>query len=287
MTEKGAFRLFTRSSSITFLIKDSAGFCRRICKLIAIVHWGRMNLSGHTALITGAGQGIGQACAEVFADRGANLVLIDKNSETLMQVAERCRQKQIKALSFALDLADLELLRGELEKLPPSFSVDILVNNAGFDRPGGTVKIDREAFEAVLGIHLTVPLFLIQFFLPSMRSKKWGRIVNVSSIYGLIGAKGELAYSTAKAGIIGLTKSVAREAGSDNITVNAVLPGMTRTPTIEKLMAEKFKQSIINDTPLCRMAEPEEIAKVIAFLASDDASFITAASLPVSGGWGI
>jgi NAD(P)-dependent dehydrogenase (short-subunit alcohol dehydrogenase family) len=120
-----------------------------------------------------------------------------------------------------------------------------------------------------------------------MRKKKWGRIINVSSIYGLIGAKGELAYSTAKAGLIGLTKSVAREAGGDGVTVNAVVPGLTRTPTIENFMAEKFKQVIINDTPLNRMAEPEEVARVIAFLASDDASFVTAAVVPVSGGWGI
>jgi NAD(P)-dependent dehydrogenase (short-subunit alcohol dehydrogenase family) len=246
-----------------------------------------MSLSGHTAVISGAGQGIGRACAELFAKRGDHLVLLDKNAETLMQVSEKCRKSSIDVFAITQDLTDLDLLRGQLERIPPSLAVDILVNNAGFDRPGATSKINREAFEAVLGIHLTVPLFLIQFFLPSMRARKWGRIVNLSSIYGLIGAKGEIAYSTAKAGIIGLTKSVAREAGSDGVTVNAVLPGLTRTPTIETFMAEKFKQVIVNDTPLGRMAEPKEIAKVIAFLASDDASFITATALPVSGGWGI
>jgi NAD(P)-dependent dehydrogenase (short-subunit alcohol dehydrogenase family) len=246
-----------------------------------------MSLSGHTAVISGAGQGIGRACAELFAERGDHLVLLDKNAETLTQVSEKCRKSSIEVFAITQDLTDLDLLRGQLERIPPSLAVDILVNNAGFDRPGATSKINREAFEAVLGIHLTVPLFLIQFFLPSMRARKWGRIVNVSSIYGLIGAKGEIAYSTAKAGIIGLTKSVAREAGSDGVTVNAVLPGLTRTPTIETFMAEKFKQVIVNDTPLGRMAEPKEIAKAIAFLASDDASFITATALPVSGGWGI
>jgi len=246
-----------------------------------------MSLSGHTAVISGAGQGIGRACAELFAERGDHLVLLDKNAETLMQVSEKCRKSSIDVFAITQDLTDLDLLRGQLERIPPSLAVDILVNNAGFDRPGATSKINREAFEAVLGINLTVPLFLIQFFLPSMRARKWGRIVNVSSIYGLIGAKGEIAYSTAKAGIIGLTKSVAREAGSDGVTVNAVLPGLTRTPTIETFMAEKFKQVIVNDTPLGRMAEPKEIAKAIAFLASDDASFITSTALPVSGGWGI
>ena len=120
-----------------------------------------------------------------------------------------------------------------------------------------------------------------------MRKAGWGRIINVSSIYGLIGAKAEVAYSTAKAGVIGLTKSVAKEAGSDGVTVNTVLPGMTRTPTIEKFMADKYKQLIINNTPLGRMGEAEEIASVIAFLASDEASFITGSPIPVSGGWGI
>jgi 3-oxoacyl-[acyl-carrier protein] reductase len=161
------------------------------------------------------------------------------------------------------------------------------VNNAGFDRPGTTAKIDRQGFEAVLGIHLIVPLFLIRVLLPSMRNAGWGRIVNVSSIYALTGGKGEVAYSTAKAGVIGLTKSVAKECGREGVTVNAVLPGLTRTPTIEDVMADKYKDAIIAETPLGRMAEAEEVATVIAFLASDDASFITGAALPVSGGWGI
>jgi NAD(P)-dependent dehydrogenase (short-subunit alcohol dehydrogenase family) len=178
-------------------------------------------------------------------------------------------------------------LRRELETHCSNLTIDILVNNAGFDRPGTTGKIDKTGFEEELGIHLTAPLLLIQFFLPSMRSRRWGRIINVSSIYALIGGKGEVAYSAAKAGVIGLTKSVAREGAPDGVTVNVVLPGLTRTPTIENFMAQKFKDAIIRETPLGRMAEAEEVAKVIAFLASDDASYITAAAIPVSGGWGI
>lgn len=113
-----------------------------------------MNLNGHKALITGAGQGIGRACAEVFAERGADLVLMDKNPENLTQVAEKCKQNGRQVLTLVLDLMNLQLLREELEKIPPSFSVDILVNNAGFDRPGTSAKIDRGAFESVLGLSL-------------------------------------------------------------------------------------------------------------------------------------
>ena len=120
-----------------------------------------------------------------------------------------------------------------------------------------------------------------------MRKAGWGRIINVSSIYGMIGAKGEVAYSTAKAGVIGLTKSVAKEAGPDGVTVNVVVPGLTRTPTIETFMADEYKQPILKNTPLGRMGEAEEIASVIAFLASDEASYITGTPIPVSGGWGI
>ena len=246
-----------------------------------------MNLKGHRALITGAGQGIGRACAEVFAGKGAELVLLDRSEKTLSKVDRIIQKTGIKPISRILDLTDFELLESSLKEICAAGKIDILVNNAGFDRPGTTVKIDREGFNAVLGIHLTVPLILIKTLLPEMRSSGWGRVINVGSIYGLIGGKGEIAYSTAKAGIIGLTKSVAKECGRDGVTVNAVLPGLIRTPTIEDVMAERFRSEIIGQTPLGRIGEPEEVARVIAFLASEEASYITGTTIPVSGGWGI
>jgi 3-oxoacyl-[acyl-carrier protein] reductase len=246
-----------------------------------------MSLSGHTAFITGAGQGIGKACALAFASRGANLILIDKNQESLTNVVSEVSISGGRVTQFALDLTDLEELKVIGERDWKKIPIDILVNNAGFDRPGTTAKIDRKGLDEVLAIHVTVPLTLIQLFLPYMQAAGWGRIINVSSIYGLIGGKGEVAYSTAKAGVIGLTKSVAKECGEDGVTVNAVLPGLIRTPTIEGFMAEKYKQQIIADTALGRIGEPEEVATVIAFLASEDASFITGITLPVSGGWGV
>jgi len=246
-----------------------------------------MLLHGHIALITGAGQGIGRACAVIFAAQGADLVLFDKNPETLHTISDEVERMGRKVLHYALDLTNLEMLRDTIENARKIGLIDILVNNAGFDRPGTTAKIDKKNFEAVLGIHITVPLTLIQILLPGMRKSGWGRIINVSSIYGIIGGKGEVAYSTAKAGIIGLTKSVAKECGHDGVTVNTVLPGLTRTPTIENFMDKRYKDDIIVQTPLGRIAEPEEVARVIAFLASDEASFITGTALPVSGGWGV
>ena len=246
-----------------------------------------MGLDGHLALITGAGQGIGRSCAEVFARKGADLILLDKNPETLAGTADKIATMGRQVISRALDLTDVDALQQTVMELKQKGRVDILVNNAGFDRPGTIGKIDSGDFLEVLGIHVVVPFVLIQLLLPDMRKFGWGRIINVSSIYALIGAKAEVAYSTAKAGVIGLTKAAAKEAGKDGVTVNAVLPGLTRTPTIETFMAGKYKQPIIDNTTLGRMGEAEEIASVIAFLASDEASFITATPIPVSGGWGI
>lgn len=246
-----------------------------------------MDLSGHLALITGAGQGIGRACAEVLAQKGADLILLDKNPGTLSETADGIKQTGRQVVTRALDLTDLEALKTAVRDLKSQNCIDILINNAGFDRPGTIEKINTDDFFAVLGIHVVVPFTLIQLLLPDMRKAGWGRIINVSSIYALTGAKAEVAYSTAKAAVIGLTKSAAREAGQDGVTVNTVLPGITRTPTIEQFMADKYKQRIIDNTTLGRMGEAREIASVIAFLASDEASYITATAVPVSGGWGI
>ncbi len=246
-----------------------------------------MNLSGRNALITGAGQGIGRACAEVLAAKGADVVLLDKNSKTLAATAQKIKAMGRRVFSRSLDLTDLQALKKTVREATHKGRIDILINNAGYDRPGTTAKISSEDFLDVLGIHLAVPFVLIQLLLPDMRTAGWGRVINISSIYALTGAKAEVAYSTAKAGVIGLTKSVAKEAGPHGVTVNAVLPGLTRTPTIEKLMADKYKQLIVDQTPLGRMGEAEEIASVVAFLASEEASYITATTIPVSGGWGI
>jgi NAD(P)-dependent dehydrogenase (short-subunit alcohol dehydrogenase family) len=246
-----------------------------------------VNLSGHRVLITGAGQGIGRACAEVFAARGAELVLLDRNEKTLSAVHDSLVKSGVKTIAVKADLTDEGELSAGLDFIDAHAGpIDILVNNAGFDHPATVPKIQKIDFESVLKVHLVAPMILIQHLLPPMKAAGWGRIVNVGSIWGLIGAKGEVAYSTAKAGVIGLTKSVAREAAPYGVTVNAILPGLTRTPTIE-MIPEQFKEKIIRETPLGRMAEPEEVARVAAFLASDEASFITAAAIPVSGGWGV
>jgi 3-oxoacyl-[acyl-carrier protein] reductase len=210
---------------------------------------------------------------------------MERNAVTLGEVAESLSDKGVNITTIPIDLTDLEEIRKEISRLEGKKSVDILVNNAGFDRPGTIGRIDTDDFQAVVNIHLTVPFLLIKLLLPGMSKAGWGRIVNVSSVYGVSGGKGEVAYSAVKAGVIGLTKSVSKEAGRFGVTVNAVVPGLTLTPTIEHAMADKYKEKIIQDTPLNRAGQPHEIATVIAFLASDDASFVSGAAIPVSGGW--
>jgi len=245
-----------------------------------------MNLSGRVALITGAGQGIGEACARVFAERGAMLVLLDKNKETLPHVANSIAEHGTPVIARIIDLTHTLALKKLIKEIKKETVIDILVNNAGFDRPGTTQKIEKKQFNEVMGIHVVVPFLLSKWLLHDMRVNKWGRIINISSVYGTSGAKGEVAYSTAKAAVIGLTKTLAREAGQDGVTVNAIVPGLIRTPPIIQ-MPDRHKDPIIHQTLLRRIGEPEEVAKVAAFLASDDASYITGTTITVSGGWGI
>jgi 3-oxoacyl-[acyl-carrier protein] reductase len=245
-----------------------------------------MDLSGRTVLITGAGQGIGEACVHVFAERGARLVLLDKNRKTLPEVVKKIAANDGNIIAEIIDLTHTGPLKKLIEEITQDVHVDILVNNAGFDKPGVTTKTGKKEFNAVFGIHVGVPFLLSKWLLPAMRARRWGRIINISSVYGMLGAKGEVAYATAKSGIIGLTKTLAREGGPDGVTVNAIVPGLIRTPPMIR-MPDKYKEPIIAQTILGRIGEPEEVARVAAFLASNDASFITGTTITVSGGWGI
>jgi 3-oxoacyl-[acyl-carrier protein] reductase len=244
-----------------------------------------MKLKEKVALVTGAGQGIGKSIALKFATEGADLALFDINRETCMETGEESESLGVRSTVYAVDVANKEHVQTACEEMLTVFGkVDILVNNAGFDRGATLLKVTEEDWEAVLDVHLKGTLHCIQALAPMMIRRRYGRIINISSIYGKSGGVAAISYSAAKGGIIGLTKSIAKELGKSNITVNAVLPGLTDTPTIRR-MPEKYKQTIIDATPLRRMARPEEIANVVAFLASDESSYITGAAIEVTGGW--
>jgi len=244
-----------------------------------------VRLEDRKAIVTGAGQGIGRSIALKMAREGAEVVIVEWNPDTGKRTQKEIEDLGKRSLFFQIDVAEQKQVQHMVGEVLKAFGkIDILVNNAGFDRPGTLLKTREEDWDAVLGVHLKGTLNCIQAVVPHMIEKGYGKIVNISSIWGKSGAISEISYSAAKAGIIGLTKSVARELGRHQINVNVVLPGMILTPTISG-MADKYKNLIIENTPLKRAGQPEEIANVVAFLASDEASFMTGAAVEVSGGW--
>jgi 3-oxoacyl-[acyl-carrier protein] reductase len=243
-----------------------------------------VRLKDKKAIVTGAGQGIGRSIALKMAQEGADVVIAEWNPETGNQTRKEVEAVGRKALFMKVDVASrIEVQNMVAEILRAWGRIDILVNNAGFDRGATLLKVKEEDWDAVLGVHLKGTMNCIQAVATHMIEKQYGKIVNMSSIYGKSGGVAAISYSAAKAGIIGLTKSVARELGGYLINVNVVLPGLILTPTIAK-MAEKYRDMIIERTPLGRIGQPEEVANVVAFLASDEASFVTGAAIEVSGG---
>jgi len=244
-----------------------------------------MRLKDRKAIVTGAGQGIGRSIALKMAQEGADVVIAEMNSTTGNQAQKEVEALGRKVLFFSVDVADQNQVNDMVKEVLRRWGrIDILVNNAGFDRGATLLKVKEEDWDAVLGVHLKGTMNCIQAVAHHMLENRYGKIVNISSIYGKSGGVATVSYSSAKAGIIGLTKSVARELGRYQINVNVVLPGLILTPTIAK-MAEKYKNMIIDQTPLGRIGKPEEVASIVAFLASDEASFMTGAAVEVSGGW--
>ncbi|MBI5568971.1 MAG: 3-oxoacyl-ACP reductase FabG [Desulfomonile tiedjei] len=244
--------------------------------------------TGKVALVTGAGQGIGQATAVRLAREGAAVGVLDRNERTAEATSGAIQKMGGRSRALVADVADAAAVSRAVERLYAEFGrIDVLVNNAGFDRPGGFLKLEPDDFQAVWSVHLLGAVNCCKACGSIMMDQQDGRIINVSSIYGRVGSKGESPYCAAKAGLIGLTKSLAREWGARGIRVNAVLPGLTDTPTIQEFMLPKYRDMIVRETPLGRSADPAEIAAAITFLASDDASFITGATLEVTGGWSL
>jgi 3-oxoacyl-[acyl-carrier protein] reductase len=244
-----------------------------------------MRLRDKIAIVTGAGQGIGRAIALKLAKEGADIVVGEKNGDSCTRTVKEIEAAGRKSMAAAVDVASQKQVMEMVSKILSQWGrIDILVNNAGFDRGATLLKVKEEDWDAVLGVHLKGTLNCIQAVAPHMIERQYGKIVNISSIWGKTGAIAEISYTSAKAGIIGLTKSVAKELGRYQVNVNVVLPGLILTPTIAK-MAEKYQNMIIANTPMKRIGQPEEVANVVAFLASDEASFMTGAAVEVSGGW--
>jgi 3-oxoacyl-[acyl-carrier protein] reductase len=237
-----------------------------------------------TALITGASRGIGRACALALAASGHRVILAARSLEKLEETAEAARIVGAQTFVLEMDLANFASVTGAITKASKEFGrIDVLVNNGGVTKDGLAVRMKQADWQMVLDTNLSGSFYAIQQVLPGMMRERWGRIVNISSVVGERGNPGQANYVASKAGLIGLTKSLAQEVGSRNITVNAVAPGFIETDMTHVLKTE-LKQMMIDQTPLKRMGAPEDIASAVKFLVSDEAAFITGHVLDVNGG---
>jgi len=243
-----------------------------------------MPLSGRVALVTGASQGIGRTCALRLAKDGATIAVAARNQEKLNELVSEITAAGGTAAAFALDVCDEDQVKSTVKAIIAQFGkIDILVNNAGITRDQLVMRMKRADWDAVLQTNLTSAYLCIQAVISSMLKQRWGRIINITSVFGQMGQAGQANYSASKAGLIGLTMAIAREVGSRNITCNAVAPGFIET-AMTAVLSDEFKQTAIKQIPLGRVGSSEDVASAVAFLASDEASYITGHVMNVNGG---
>jgi 3-oxoacyl-[acyl-carrier protein] reductase len=242
-------------------------------------------LENRVAVVTGGARGIGRAIAETLAQRGANVVIADRNADLASATAtEIASTTGRRAIAVSVDVADSFSVKALIDQTLVEFDhIDILVNNAGTTRDNLIMRMEESDWDLVLSINLKGVFNCSKAVVRPMMKQRYGRIINISSVSGLAGQAGQANYSASKAGVVGLTKALARELGSRQITVNAVAPGFIPTD-LTKDLPEELKEASLKAIPLGRWGTPAEIAYAVAFLASDEAGYITGHILSVDGG---
>ncbi len=243
-----------------------------------------MNLTGRIALVTGAAQGIGREIALFLAEAGADLAIGDMQRDKLASVSSEIQNAGRRALALPLNVSDAADVKAGVERTLEEFGkIDILVNNAGITRDNLAMRMKQEDWDLVLQVNLSGAFHCIKAVLPGMVKQRYGRIVNLASVVAQAGNAGQANYIASKAGLIGLTKAIAAEVASRNITVNAVAPGFIDTAMTTGL-SEEVRKKLLSIVPLGRMGSGRDIASAVRFLASDEASYITGHVLNVNGG---
>ena len=243
-----------------------------------------ISLNGKIALVSGAGRGIGKAIAEKFAEACAKVICVSKNPSSCEKTAEEIRSKGLDAEAFACDVSKPDDIKKLCDEIIKKFGrVDILVNNAGITRDTLFAMMKDEQWNDVISTNLSSCFHMTQNLIRPMMGNRWGRIINMSSVVGSTGNAGQANYAAAKAGVLGLTKSLAREFAGRNITVNAIAPGFIETD-MTAVLSDKIKDNLKSVIPMKRMGTAEDIANAALFLASDMSSYITGQTISVNGG---
>lgn len=241
-------------------------------------------MTNRTAFITGASRGIGRACALALSEAGARVALGARNKAQLEELAAEIRSRGREAFAVTIDMTSGESIQQAFATTAKEFgSIAILVNNAGITKDGLALRMKKDDWDSVMATNLTGSFLATQQVLQHMMKERWGRIINISSVVGEMGNPGQANYVASKAGLIGLTKALAQEMGSRNITVNAVAPGFVETDMTGKL-SQELKDNLVGHIALKRIGRPEDVAAAVRFLASEEASYITGHVLNVNGG---
>ena len=243
-----------------------------------------MVLEGKKAVVTGAAQGIGQAIAETLAHAGADVVVADLDAERCQDTVDRVKKHNRQALAISTHVGQWDAVKALVDQVVKEWGrIDIFVNNAGITRDGLVVRMKDEDWNAVIQVNLTGTFYCTKAALGPMAKQRYGRIINMASVVGAMGNAGQANYAASKAAVIGLTKTIAREYASRNITVNAVAPGFIDTAMTQAL-GDEVRETLSKQIPLGRLGQPSDIAEAVRFLASDAASYITGHVLHVNGG---